>query len=256
LKFLKKIYFIYGMFSFAILYTLLFPFFFIAAQNTKWKRFAFYLNKIWASGFYISTLIPFGREVKGKIDKKKTYVYCPNHTSYLDIPAIGMSAKQFIVFVGKNSLSKVPFFGYMFNRFHIPVDRTSIKASYKAFEQAKEAIDKGRSVLFYPEGGILTKNPPNMTRFKDGAFRIAIEKQVPIVPVTILYNWKILFDFDFALNWHPVKVIYHEPIETTGMEMSEINTLKDQVFGIIQAELTKHFPEKMVEGNNKLKKSK
>ncbi len=237
------------MIVFAGLYTLLFPFFFIAAQSPKWKRFAFYLNKIWASGFYIFTLMPFGREVRGKIDKKKAYVYCPNHTSYLDIPAVGMSAKQFIIFVGKNSLSKVPFFGYMFNRFHIPVDRTSIKDSYKAFERAKEAIDEGWSVLFYPEGGIRTNNPPNMTRFKDGAFRIAIEKQVPIVPVTILYNWKILFDFEFALNWHPVKLIYHEPIETTGMEMSEANALRDQVFGIIQAELTKHFPEKMAEGN-------
>ena len=245
LQLLKKIYFIWGMILFSCIYIVLFPFYALIVQKESWYKFGFYLNKIWACCFYIGTLMPFSREYRGNFNRKGQYIYCPNHASYLDIPAIGMSAKQFIVFVGKNSLSKVLGFGYMFNRLHIPVNRASIKHSYQAFEKAKVAIDKGRSVLFYPEGGIRTTNPPNMTKFKDGAFRIAIEKQVPIVPVTILYNWKILFDFEFALNWHPVKVIYHEPIETTGMNSSQITELRTQVYEVIHQELSQHFPEKM-----------
>lgn len=145
LKFFQKLYLFWGGLCFLLIYLVLFPIFAIIVQNEKWHKVGFQLNKIWAMGFFVSVLMPFGREVRGKIDKKRAYVYCPNHNSLLDIPTIGMSAKQFIVFVGKNSLSKIPIFGYMFNRLHIPIDRKSLRDSYKAFERAKQAILKGRS---------------------------------------------------------------------------------------------------------------
>lgn len=202
-------------------------------------------------GYFISVLMPFSREVRAKIDKKKAYVYCPNHTSLLDIPTIGMSAKQFIVFVGKNSLSKIPIFGYMFNRLHIPIDRKSLRDSYKAFERAKEAILKGKSVLLYPEGGIRTHNPPNMVPFKDGAFRVAIETKTPIIPVTIVNNWKILFSYKFFLTWSPVKVVYHEAIPTEHLTLEDVDQLKQQVFDTINNELGKRFPDKILPVSSK-----
>jgi len=245
LKALNKLYLFWGLLFFFTVYLFLFPFFALIVQREQWHKYGYILNKIWGSSFFLSMFMPFGGEVRGALEKQKPYVYCPNHNSILDIPAIGMSAKQFIVFVGKNSLSRIPIFGYMFNRLHIPIDRKSIRDSYKAFEKAKEAILKGRSVLLYPEGGIRTKNPPNMTSFKDGAFRVAIETQTPIVPVTIVNNWKILFSYNFYLRWRPVKVIYHEPIPTEGLDLEDVEALKRQVYQVIHQELSTHFPDLM-----------
>ena len=76
-----------------------------------------------------------------------------------------------------------------------------------------EAIDEGKNLVIFPEGGIITLKDPVMAKFKDGAFRVAIEKQIAIVPVTIPFNWIILPPDEFLLRWHPLKVIFHEPIE-------------------------------------------
>ena len=79
-----------------------------------------------------------------------------------------------------------------------------------------------------------------MAQFKDAAFRIAIEKQIAIVPVTIPYNWIILPDNEFVLHWHKLKVIFHEPIVTTGLTMNDIGKLKHKLRRIITEELKRH----------------
>ena len=86
-----------------------------------------------------------------------------------------------------------------------------------------------------------TEKDPAMAKFKDGAFRIAIEKQIAIVPVTIPYNWIILPPDQFLLRWHKLKVIFHEPVETKGMTLAEIDTLKLRLFKIIDQELKQHL---------------
>ena len=97
--------------------------------------------------------------------------------------------------------------------------------------------------MIFPEGGIITANPPTMTRFKDGAFRTAIEKQIAVIPVTIPYNWIILPDSSFLPRRHLMKVIYHEPIETTGMTLADLPALKQKTYEIISSELKRHLNE-------------
>lgn len=239
----RAIYSIWGLLVFMLMYVLLFPVFCIVIFKKEWHWLAMYLNKIWSGVFFVLTLIPFRREFKGGFDVKQNYVYCANHTSYLDIPAIGAAASQFCVFVGKNTLSKVPLFGYMFSRLHIPIDRDNARNSLKALDRAKDALRFGHSVVFFPEGGIKTKKPPQMTRFKDGAFRVAIEEQIPIVPVTMPHNWVVLIDFGFYLRHHETKVIFHEPIHTKGLTLADVGKLKQQVYEVIDTELQKHYPD-------------
>ena len=77
-----------------------------------------------------------------------------------------------------------------------------------------------------------------MIEFKDGAFRVAIEKQVPIIPVTIPYNWLILpDDGSYTPHRHLMKVIIHEPIETKGMTLDNLDELKSKTYTIIHEEL-------------------
>jgi 1-acyl-sn-glycerol-3-phosphate acyltransferase len=107
-------------------------------------------------------------------------------------------------------------------------------------KRSLEAINEGKSLVIFPEGGMAEKDPV-LSKFKDGAFRIAIEKQIAIVPVTIPYNWIILPPDQFLLRWHKLKVIFHEPLETTGMTLADIDLLKHRLFTIIDQELKQHL---------------
>ncbi|MDX2191062.1 MAG: lysophospholipid acyltransferase family protein [Bacteroidota bacterium] len=176
--------------------------------------------------------------------KHQAYIYCANHTSYADIPTIYSAVLQDVNFIGKASLRKVPLFGYMYSRLHILVDRKSGKSKIESVEIAKKRIDEGVSIIIFPEGTIPKYNNPTMIDFKDGAFKIAIEKQIPIVPITIPYNYILLPDEDkMKARRHECKIIIHKPIETKGLTLQDIGALKQQTFQIIDAELTKHRKE-------------
>jgi 1-acyl-sn-glycerol-3-phosphate acyltransferase len=137
--------------------------------------------------------------------------------------------------------ASVPLFGYMYSRLHITVNRGSVKSKGHAVKRSIQAINEGKSLVIFPEGGIYSKNPPSLTPFKDGAFRAAIEKQIPLVPVTLPTNWLILPDQqEMLLTRGVIKVIFHKPIDTTGMKAEHVNSLKEQVFLVIDNELKKH----------------
>ena len=92
--------------------------------------------------------------------------------------------------------------------------------------------------MIFPEGGIVSKNMPQMARFKDGAFRLAIEKQIPIVPITIPYNWIWLpDDGKLLLHRHENLIIFHDPIKTKDFTIENIGLLKTKVFEVISNEL-------------------
>lgn len=177
-----------------------------------------------------------------QLDQSKTYVFCANHFSLLDIVSFGFSPVP-IVYVGKESLAKIPLFGYMFRKLHITVKRSNPKSSFKALQDAMQSIEEGRSPVMFPEGGILTKHFPKMVRFKDGPFRAAIEKQIELVPVTLPDNWIILPDEKSPLiTRKPMRMIFHDPIPTVGLNINDIDSLKKKVFTIIDNEIEKYWP--------------
>ena len=131
----------------------------------------------------------------------------------------------------------------MYRNIHITLNRDSMKSSYSALTKSAEEVDNGQNLVFFPEGGILSKNPPKMARFKDGAFRLAKEKQIPIVPITIPYNWILLpDDGKFLLHPHRNEIKFHEPIDTQGLTMSDLHELKSKVYRIISDEIQAKNP--------------
>ncbi|MEO1052825.1 MAG: lysophospholipid acyltransferase family protein [Bacteroidota bacterium] len=241
MKVIRAIYSIYVLLVFVLGFILLFPFFLIPIIDKRRHKLVGVFNRVWSRFVFTLTLLPYESEYRERLDRKKTYVFCPNHFSYWDIPTLGLNRHN-ASFVGKSSVAKVPIFGFMYSNLHIMVDRSSLKSRYATLIKTQEAVDDGRSLVIFPEGGMFTKKPPIMTRFKDGPFRLAIEKQIPIVPVTIPYNWIILPDVPRPLfKRGKVKAIYHEPIETTGLTLSDVDTLKSRVYSIIDDELKGHF---------------
>lgn len=153
---------------------------------------------------------------------------------------MGLIPKPF-KFIGKNSVSKVPLFGYMFKKLHIAVDRNNLRDRHRSFEKGKQALLEGLSLVVFPEGGIMTKNPPHMAPFKSGAFKMAIELQIPIIPVTIPYNWILLPDDNrFLMKNGKASIIFHEPVFPDQHEGNE-ETLRQEVRSIIENELHSTF---------------
>lgn len=201
------------------------------------------MNKVWAFLTLAFCFMPV--EKVYKTDKKKIgkpVVYCANHTSYLDIPMVFRTIPGYFSIIGKAELSKVPLFGPMFKNVYVAVDRKSSRSRKMSLDRSIEVIDEGRSMVFYPEGTIPKLQPPQMGEFRDGAFRLAVEKQIPLVPITFPYNWIILPEnLNTLATWHRSKVIYHEPIPTVGLSKEDIPALKQKVFDVITEELNRHF---------------
>ena len=236
----KVLYTFYTFLIFVIGFTLLLPVFLVLIQNKRWHKHARHLNWIWAKFFFNMIFLPVEIDFRFNLIKGQAYVLCPNHFSYFDIPIVGLTPRSFI-FVGKNSMEKIPIFGYMYRKLHITVDRNSLNSKYNTLIKAKNAVREGHSIFMYPEGGIITDGPPKMAKFKDGAFRVAIEEQIPLVPVTIPYNWIILPVGDMLMTHHKAKIIYHQPFDTKGLTLDDVGSLKEKTFSVIQNELNRHF---------------
>lgn len=239
MKWLRQLYRIWLLICFAIPFLLLLPLFIIIIFYQPGRRFIKQLNGLWARCFFTGGFIPYKVIYEEKPSRRESYVYCANHTSALDIIAMGLVVRGPYAFMGKAELNKIPLFGFMFSRLHIPVNRVSKTQSYQAIQKALDTVDKGFSILMYPEG-TRSKKAPALQRFKDGAFKIAIEKQVPIVPVTLPYNWKMLGG-DSLPSWHKGLAIVHKPIETKGLTLDDLPRLKQQTFTVIDNELKKYY---------------
>jgi 1-acyl-sn-glycerol-3-phosphate acyltransferase len=142
--------------------------------------------------------------------------------------------------MGKHELLKAPLFKVFFQYLDIPVNRRSITGSHKAFSEAGRKLEMGYSQVIYPEGTISSQG--QLKPFKNGAFKLAIEKQVPIVPVANLNNWQFLQNGGFFKSHgrpgRPV-IVVGEPILTSGMTEKDVPELRGKVFTFIQTELEK-----------------
>ncbi len=243
MKFLRVLHTGYGLVVFIILFLLFFPFLLIPILFPNLFHLTGVLNRWWARLLFFFVFIPFRTEYRFRHMPRKQFVFCPNHFSYLDIPTVALNRYN-TIFVGKSDMENIPLFGFMYRRLHITVNRSSLKSRSNTLKRSLQAIDEGKSLVIFPEGGIITEGEPEMSKFKDGAFRVAIEKQIPIVPVTIPYNWIILPPNEFLLRWHRLRIIFHEPISTAGLSINDVDDLKKKVFLIIESELKLHLGSK------------
>ncbi|MEL7148527.1 MAG: lysophospholipid acyltransferase family protein, partial [Bacteroidota bacterium] len=190
---LKRLYTAYVALLFVLTFFLFVPVFLFAIVFKKMAKYGLLANLWWARVFFPLAFIPYEREFRFKPDKKQNYVLCANHFSYLDIPSLVWFPLPF-KFMGKKSVMNIPLLGFIFQKLHIMVDREEAKSRTGSLKRAMEALDQGFSLMVFPEGGIFAKEPPKMVSFKNGAFKAAITKNVPLVPVTLPYNFLMLPD--------------------------------------------------------------
>jgi 1-acyl-sn-glycerol-3-phosphate acyltransferase len=226
------------MLCFAVPFLALYPFFFITIK-TGMIDAAFFLKKVWAFLICLfSGIYPKITYKNKKYTLPKTCIIVANHTSYLDIVLSVFYVRYTALYMAKVELMKAPLFKTFFKGMDIPVNRKSKIDPHRAFIKAGEEIDKGRSMIIYPEGTI--SNEGVLKPFKNGPFKLAIDKQVPIVPVINLNNWKLLQNGGFfkSLGRPGIsRIIVCDPIPTAGLTEENLVDLRNQVQAIIKKEL-------------------
>jgi len=227
---------IWGVFVFIFLMLLTFPFHFILLNiNTlQTRRMAHVVNYYWAKILVFLCLSFIKLKIEEKIDYSKTYIFVSNHASFWDIPVIYSLIPSIIRFMGKADLNKVPFFGWMYKRLHITFDRKNPKDRSQAIQTAVQSLKNQESIVIFPEG--TTRKNVELLEFKDGAFKIAIETGIPIIPMS-LTNTAYILPANFLIIPGMIQVYFHKPIETKNLTLEDLQTLKSQVYHIIRQDL-------------------
>jgi len=235
---MRRFHIIWAGFWWLVGFFLLYPFFCICIWFPRLEPAMAFFNQIWCLIFFPMSFIRVKTIGKCNIPAGRPVVYASNHGSFLDIPLLTYILPGFPAFMGKASLGRIPVFGYMFRHLHIVVERKSPRGRALALKLSRKKLSKGRSIIIFPEGSIHHKIQPGIADFKDGAFNLAIQKQVPIVPVTICFNWFILPDDGRWLpNFYFCKTIIHPPIETKGVSEDQSGQIRDQVHSLISQTL-------------------
>lgn len=142
-------------------------------------------------------------------------------------------------FMGKDELLNNPILGIFFRTIDIAVNRDSKISAFKAFKKAGENLEKGMSLVIFPEGKIDDHYPPKLGDFKNGPFRLAIDKNIPLVPVSITDVWKINWDDGAKYGSKPgiCDIYVHKPINTSVLADVDAEIFKEKVFKLIDSKL-------------------
>ena len=217
----------------------LFPLILITILSEKTYSLFFKIARLWARFILIG--MGFRFEIKGteNFEVGKSYMLLANHTSMTDIMLMLLAVKNHpFVFVGKKELVKIPIFGFIYKRVCILVDRENSKSRFAVFERAQNRIQQGLSICIFPEGGVPEEHIV-LDEFKDGAFRLAINHQIPIIPLSFLDNKKRFSYTFFSGRPGVLRVIPHEKIKTKGLKPLDAQSIKKEAFDVIYNSLIK-----------------
>jgi 1-acyl-sn-glycerol-3-phosphate acyltransferase len=183
-------------------------------------------------------LTPISVEIVGgeNAERHRSYVVASNHQSMYDILVIYGWLKLDMKWVMKAELRKVPFIGIGCEKAgHIFVDRRNHKQAASAINEALERLGDGIGILFFPEGTRSTDG--KLLPFKKGAFRTAIEQQIPLLPVTVVGTKEIIPNKTLWLFPGRAKLVIHPAIETQGMTQDDLEELKQRTWDAVGSAL-------------------
>jgi len=211
----------------------LFPFIFATILSEKTYSLFFKIARIWSKIILIGMGFNYKIEGSEVFEEGKSYMLVANHTSMTDIMLMLIAVKNHpFVFVGKKELAKIPLFGFIYKRVCILVDRANSKSRYQVFERAQKRIEQGLSICIFPEGGVPEEHII-LDEFKDGAFRIAIEHGLPIVPMVFFDNKKRLSYTFFSGSPGKMRAKIFPVIETKGKTLEDRGLIKEEVRQLI-----------------------
>jgi 1-acyl-sn-glycerol-3-phosphate acyltransferase len=221
----------------AIPILVMFPFLVASILTESGYPYFFKMARIWAK------VILFGMGFYYKIDKEqefesnKSYMFIANHTSMVDIMLMLVIINRPFVFVGKQELARIPLFGFFYKKTCILVDRDSSKSRGKVFERAQQRINQGLSICIFPEGKVPDDESVVLDEFKNGAFRLAIDHHLAIVPIVFFDNKKRYSYTIFSGKPGILRVKILSVIDTNNKTKTDLNEIRDRSWNLIHQEL-------------------
>lgn len=231
-KIFAALYLIWGLMVFVAFMLLMFPFIIliqILFKGNKAQQLSFVCLRIWAKAVAVLCLYRIRFKNREQVDTSKAYIFVCNHGSYLDAISVVLATPQAFKPLGKIEMAKVPIFGTLYKKLVVMVDRSNAESRAKSVEALKADIAGGQSIFIFPEGTMNTSDQV-LGDFYDGAFRIAIETQTPILPM-VLHNARRLMPRNHPLQVKPgiITCEFLAPVAVSGLTLDELPQLKEKV---------------------------
>jgi 1-acyl-sn-glycerol-3-phosphate acyltransferase len=194
--------------------------------------YTFYVTKVWGKSILALALIRVktkGANLLLPNSNNQAYVLISNHQSAMDIPFCMSTCPLPFSFLAKAEIDRLPIIGYLARNMHVYVDRKSETSRQESFDRMRRHIAEGRSIHIYVEG---TRNRTDelLTKFHDGAFRLAIETQTPIAVLTLDGAARVCNPREaFKACPGVVQCTWDEPISTVGLTIEDMPMLKEKV---------------------------
>ena len=236
IKLLRHLHRVYALFIILFFFFLFYPFYYFFARSESTYTTLNKCRQLNVRLICVFTGIAFRFTFEEALDSHQTYIYCANHCSNLDIMIMCLLGKGRFHFMGKEELLSNPVLKIFFKTIDIPVNRESKMSAFRAFKRAGDNLENGMSLIIFPEGRIDADNyPPKLLPFKNGPFRLAIDKNIPIVAVSITNAWKYMWDDGGKFGTSPgiCDIYVHKPIFTDQLGSESADVLKDDVYRLI-----------------------
>lgn len=248
-KLLQLIFCIYALLVFAMLtilsaiaLILLIPF-----GKAKLSKRVYKVCRYWAQTWYIFIGVWHKEIYEANHDFKKPHIFVANHNSYMDIPPIVQLNHQPIRPLGKFESSKIPIFGWVYRAAVILVDRSSPEKRARSLRNLKAALHKRTSIFIFPEGTFSMTSQQPLKSFYNGAFKLAIEMQIPIQPILMIDAVdRMHFESVFSLTPGANRVVYLKTVEVSTYTLEDIEKLKTEVYQMMDEGMRRYrnYPSK------------
>ncbi|MDR0422244.1 MAG: 1-acyl-sn-glycerol-3-phosphate acyltransferase [Proteiniphilum sp.] len=176
------------------------------------------------------------------LDPGQSYIFVANHQSAFDIFLVYGFLNQNIKWMQKPGLRKIPFVGFASEKAgHVFVDNSSPKARAASIKRAKEQIVEGVSMVIFPEGA--RSKDGKLGRFKRGAYLVAHDMNLPVVPLSVNGAYDVLRKGSFRLRPGRMELVIHKPVPTESLSEAELSALIGQTKRIIRSGLWEKYRE-------------
>ena len=192
------------------------------------KIFAYYPGMIWSRLVCMLSLCPVKVVGHEKLNKKQSYIFVANHQGAFDIFLLYGYLRQPIKWMMKQSLRNIPLIGKACESAgFIFVDNSSPKAALRSIDEAKKRLVNGNSVIIFPEGS-RTKTG-KLAPFKKGAYQLALDLKLPIVPLSINGSYEVMPIHSYLLSPHKIVLTIHDPIDTSPFVSEDVRQLTSNI---------------------------
>lgn len=187
----------------------------------------YFFMKSWSWVFSQLTFIRYRIHHRARIARGVAYIYTSNHTSFLDLPGLALTIRGQFRPLAKKELLSLPVFGWITRATCVVVDRSHAQSRQRSLAALKRILAYHISILIFPEGTQNRTAEPLMP-FHDGAFRIAIETQQPLLPVTVRNAGQLMPPKKLFLKPGYIDIFVHPPISTEGLTLQDLPALKQR----------------------------